>query len=69
MATLDHLHALEDRLAREKTRLQRATTDAERQFRAKQITACEKEIAGERKFLGLDEITLSDDELLAALAQ
>lgn len=41
-------------------------------FRQREIASCEKEIAAEYKFLGielltLDEILMSDDELLAEL--
>jgi hypothetical protein len=69
MMSFEHLHAIEMRLRRETERLQAATTVAERQFRAQVVASCEKEIADEREFLGLDETTMSDEELLAALAQ
>lgn len=67
-----HLDALMDRLLREKGRLADAKTAKEVAFREREIKACEKEIAGEYKFLGiapltLDEILMSDDELLAEL--
>lgn len=69
-----HLDALIDRLMREKGRLADATTAKEAAFRHREIAACEKEIAGEYKFLGiepltLNEILMSDDELLAELAR
>lgn len=67
-----HLDALQARLGREKDRLASATTANEIAFRQREIAACEREIAGEYKFLGiepltLDEIMMSDDELLAEL--
>lgn len=77
---LSHLDALQARLSREKSRLASAQsarpsrcTANEIAFRQREIAACEKEIAGEYKFLGiepltLEEIMMSDDELLAALS-
>ena len=72
MTDLSHLDALQSRLGREKARLAAATTETEKNFRTREITACEKEIAAEYKFLGiaplsLDDVLMSDDELLAAL--
>ena len=72
MTDLSHLDALQSRLGREKNRLANATNAKEKAFRAREIVSCEKEIAAEYKFLGilpltLDEILMSDDELLAAL--
>jgi len=71
MTDLSHLDALQSRLARETARFNAAQNANERAFRQREMTACEKEIAAEYKFLGiaplsLDEI-LSDDELLAEL--
>lgn len=68
----DHLDALIARLGREKDRLASAKTANEIAFREREIAACEREIAGEYKFLGielltLDEIMMSDDELLNEL--
>lgn len=77
---LSHLDALQARLGREKARLAAAQaarpsrrTANEIAFRQREIAACEREIAGEYKFLGiqpltLEEIMMSDDELLAALS-
>jgi hypothetical protein len=51
-------------------RLAAATSEKERQLRTVWVQQIEREIAGERKFLGLPpmpEIELSDDELLAEL--
>lgn len=67
-----HLDALQARLRRETERRDAATNDNERAFRIREITACEKEIAAEYKFLGiepvsLDDIIMSDDELLREL--
>jgi hypothetical protein len=73
MTDFSHLDALQGRLAREQDRLANAKTENEKNFRIREIAACEKEIANEYKFLGieplsLDDILLSDDELLAALS-
>lgn len=77
---LSHLDALQARLGHEKARLNAALAARpsrrsanEIAFRQREIAACEKEIEGEYKFLGikpltLDEILMSDDELLAELA-
>jgi hypothetical protein len=74
MTDFSHLDALQGRLAREQDRLANAKTENERNFRTREIAACEKEIANEYRFLGieplsLDDILLSDDELLAALVE
>ena len=73
MTDLSHLDALQGRLSREKSRLAAATNENERNFRIREIASCEREIANEYKFLGieplsLDDILMSDDELLAALS-
>jgi hypothetical protein len=72
MTDLSHLDALVSRLVREKARLVAATTESEVAFRIREIAACEKEIAAEYKFLGIapltiDEILMSDDDLLREL--
>lgn len=72
MMNFDHLDTLQARLGREKDRLAKATTVNEVAFRQREIAACEREIASEYKFLGiepltLDEILMSDDDLLAEL--
>ena len=69
-----HLDALQGRLVREQGRLANAQTENEKNFRLREIAACEREIANEYKFLGiepmsLDDILLSDDELLAELTK
>jgi hypothetical protein len=67
---LTHLDALTGRLAREKDRLAEATTEDERNFRSRQIAACEKEISDEYKFLGIEPAVtsdLTDDELAREL--
>ena len=74
MTDLSHLDALQSRLVREQNRLASAKTSNEKNFRAREIAACEKEIANEYKFLGIsplsiDDILMSDDELLAALGE
>jgi len=72
MTDFSHLDALQGRLGRERDRLAIAKTDNERSFRIREIASCEKEIAAEYKFLGIEPVSLtdiimSDDELFAAL--
>ena len=72
MTDFSHLDALQSRLRRETARRDAATNDNERNFRIREIASCEKEIAAEYKFLGiepvsLDDLLMSDDELLAEL--
>lgn len=64
-----HLNALQTRLSHERSYLAKAKSDHERALRQVWIAQIEKEIDGERKFLGLtDELPkMSDDELLAEL--
>jgi len=66
-----HLHALELGLYHEKQRLAAAKSESERQLRQVWVNQRQKEIDGERKFLGLSPVdstvALTDDELLAAL--
>jgi len=66
MTDFSHLDALNLRLSHERARFAKDQSE----IRAVWIKQIEKEIAGERKHLGLTEIeeTMSDDELLAALA-
>jgi len=72
MTDFSHLNALQGRLAREQDRLANAKTENDKNFRLREIAACQKEIAAEYKFLGIepvsiDDILMSDDELLAEL--
>lgn len=67
MIDYSHLDALQSRLFREKARLASAKNANERAFREREIASCEREIAGEYKFLGIEPCTMSDDELLAEL--
>jgi hypothetical protein len=70
MKDTSHLVALVTRLAEEKRRLAAATTANERELRTVWVMQCEREIANERAFLGMpaeQEITISDDDLLAEL--
>lgn len=65
-----HLNALELRLSHERGRLRAAQTDAERTARQVTVDGIEREIAGERKFLGLAPqaaSAMSDDALMQAL--
>lgn len=70
MTDLTHLNALELRLSHERDYLARAKTDGERELRQVWIAQIKKEIAGEKRFLGIDGSDLpdmTDDELAAAL--
>ena len=72
MTDFSHLDALQSRFCREQDRLACAKTENEKSFRIREIDACEREIANEYKFLGiepvsLDDLMMSDDELLAEL--
>jgi hypothetical protein len=68
-----HLTALYARLAHEKERLAQAGTPKERELRSVWVGQIEKEIAGERQFLGMpaDDFKpagdANDDDLLAQL--
>lgn len=67
---LTHLDALTSRLAREKARLASAKTESERALRTVWVSQCEKEIAAEYKFLGIEPVVsneLSNDDLAAML--
>lgn len=73
MTDMSHLYAIQDRLFHERARVVEAKTDADREWRLHNVAMIEREEAAEYKFLGiepmtLDEIMMSDDELLAALA-
>lgn len=71
MTDFSHLNALELRLSHERDRLRAAKSEGEKELRRVWVAQLEKEIAGEREFLGLTEpaeCDLTDDELLAALA-
>ena len=63
--SLDHLNELERRLSAERQRMANASTTGERNYRAVWVKQLEKEVAREREFLGVPD--LSDDELLMAL--
>lgn len=62
---LEHLIALQTRLAHEVERFAKDRSEIRKVW----IAGIEKEIAAEKKFLGLDsvECDMSDDELLAEL--
>ena len=70
MTDFSHLDALYCRLTNEKAALAIATKQSEIALRTVWVAQCEKEIAGEYEFLGIDNTTLelSADELLAELA-
>jgi hypothetical protein len=70
MTDYSHLEALELRLSHERNYLANAKNEKERNFRLHTIAMAEKEIAGEMKFLGIEQVKfddISDDELLAEL--
>lgn len=67
-----HLHALELRLSHERERLRCARSGPERDLRAVWVAQIEREIADERRFLGIADTpnpgeTMNDADLLAAL--
>jgi len=66
-----HLGALQVRLSHERNRLNAAKTEGERELRQVWVAQIEKEIAGEKAFLGMvDEsptTEMSADDLLAEL--
>lgn len=72
MTDTSHLVALETRLAHERARQALAITPAEKEARAVLVAQIEREIEGERAYLGLAVVAylppMSDDELLAELA-
>jgi hypothetical protein len=66
-----HLHALEHGLHNERVRLASAKNERERALRTAWVAQREREVASERRFLGLadepEPINMTDDELLAEL--
>jgi hypothetical protein len=65
---MNHLNALELNLSNERVRLSQSKTQQEVDLRRVFVQQLEKEILGERKFLGLvDPVHVSDDELLEEL--
>ncbi len=67
---VSHLIALQAGLAHERERLVNAKSEQERAARSVCVAGYESEIAAEKKFLGLEDITfdaISDNELLAEL--
>jgi hypothetical protein len=70
MMMTDHLNALEIRRSHERNYLAKAQTTQERALRKVWIAQIEKEIAGEKSFLGLANDAMpemDDDALLAEL--
>jgi len=67
--TLSHLHALELHLSNERVRLAQASSAQEREIRSVWVTQLEREIEGEKQFLGITGTlpALSDDEILREL--
>lgn len=67
---MTHLNALEVRLSNERGYLAQARTAKEQRLRTVWIAQIEKEIKGEKRFLGIvdhAEPEVSDDDLLAML--
>ena len=73
-----HMHAIQERLYREKSRLKGAKTEKERKFREVQVAQAEKEITREKQFLEKkgtpykqdeDLSDLSDDDLMRELTK
>lgn len=66
-----HLNALQERRHREQQRLAVASTETERAFRTREIASCDREIAAEYAFLGIQPAPavaeMSDADLLAEL--
>ena len=70
LMSLEHLDWLKLRLSHERERLANARTDQEKATWTIWVRQLEKEIAGELKFLGINEKPLpemTDDELMAEL--
>lgn len=71
MQDTSHLVALQERLSRERIRLAQANTAAEKAQRQVWVDQAERELAGELKFLGLQDLpqagNIDDDTLLAEL--
>lgn len=66
MTDFSHLHALEERAVRIRERMSAVQkNDAQWKFQATQLFQTEQEIADERTFLGLED--MSADDLYAAL--
>ena len=67
---MTHMNALLLGLSNERARLEEETTEQGRKLRTVWVKQIEKEIEGEREFLGLDkekEFEGSDEELLSEL--
>ena len=64
---MEHLSALMNNLSKEKERLNNAKSENEVALRTVFVSQLEKEIAGEKKFLGIKDVEMSDDELLTEL--
>ncbi|RRJ54622.1 hypothetical protein EHV15_34050 [Paenibacillus oralis] len=65
-----HLDALNIRLSHERSYLAQAKTEKEKEIRKVWIKQIEKEIAREKKILGMEEVevdAISDDDLLNSL--
>ncbi len=67
MTEFSHLDALNANLRHEKIRLSSANTDKEIETRRVWVAQLEKEVKGERSFLGLLDCGLSNKDLLAQL--
>lgn len=72
MQDTSHINALELRLFHEREYHRQETTESGKALRAVWISQIEKEIASERRFLGIPEsspeLNISDEDLLAELS-
>lgn len=64
---MEHLSALMNNLSKEKERLSNAKSANEIALRSVFVSQLEKEIAGEKLFLGITDVEMTDDELLDEL--
>ena len=71
MTDYTHLNALENNLFSEECRLAKATAQGEIELRTVWVAQLKREIAGEKKFLGIENVEtsadISADDLLEAL--
>lgn len=67
---MTHLDALELRLSNERIRLSQATSESEKALRTVWVAQCEKEVAREYEFLGIEQPTdkeMTLEEIFAEL--
>ena len=64
---MEHLNALMQNLSKEQERLNNAKSVNEVALRTVWVHQLQKEIAHEKEFLAIDDVEMSDEELLEAL--